>query len=433
MRKSKFVKSTIILMIGGLITKILSTGIRIIMTRMIGVKGIGLYMLISPTFMLLIALANLGLPIAISTLISKKKYYAKNLIFSVFPISSIINIVLFITLFVCSDFIAINLLNEPRVAIALKAIGFVLPFITITSLLRGYYFGKQRMIPHVVSNVVEDIVRLIVIIIGIPIALNYDIEIAVAFLVISNIFSEITAIIVLLIYLPKQIKLTEKLEFNKNYLKDILKISLPATGSRLIGTVGSFFEPIILTTILLSIGYTSDYIITEYGIITGYALPILLLPSFFSLAISQALIPNISEAYELKKYEYCKNKIIQAILFSMIIGVPVTLLLMLFPEVLLNLLYNTSEGSLYLQLMAPIFLIFYIQSPLVSAMQAMNKAKSAMIGTFIGTILKLTTLLILSYMKIGLIPLIIAISINIVFTTVYSAMKIRKYLKKDSI
>ena len=96
--KSKFVKSTIILMIGGLITKILGMVIKIITNRLIGTEGLGVYMLITPTFMLLIAIAQLGFPIAISKLVAEDKSNNKNLVFSTFPITIILNTIIMIIL-----------------------------------------------------------------------------------------------------------------------------------------------------------------------------------------------------------------------------------------------------------------------------------------------------------------------------------------------
>ena len=75
--RNKFIRSTVILLIGGAITKLLGMIIKIIMTRNIGSTGMGIYMLLSPTFMLLISLAQLGLPVAISTLIAKEEQKAK--------------------------------------------------------------------------------------------------------------------------------------------------------------------------------------------------------------------------------------------------------------------------------------------------------------------------------------------------------------------
>ena len=71
--KNKFIKSTIILIIGGLITKLLGFVIKIVYTRMIGEDGISLFMLVTPAYSLFITIAQLGLPIAISKLVAENK------------------------------------------------------------------------------------------------------------------------------------------------------------------------------------------------------------------------------------------------------------------------------------------------------------------------------------------------------------------------
>lgn len=429
MKKNKFIKSTIILIIGGFITKILGMLIKIVMTRLIGTEGIGIYMLISPTFMLLISLAQLGFPIAISKIVAEDRVNNKNIVFSIIPISLLINILIIIFMLLTSGYIANNLLHEPRSYYALICTGLVLPFISISSILRGYFFGKQKMIPHVVSNVTEDIIRLIIIMIGIPIFLTKGIEYAVAFIVLSNIISEITSIIVLFFFLPKNFKLERK-DFipNATNMKNIFRISIPTTSSRLIGNIGHFLEPVIVTTILLQIGYTNTFIVKEYGIINGYAMPLLLLPSFFTAAISQALLPIVSNNYTKGNLKYTKNKIKQACLISLLIGIPATIIFELFPQVLLNYIYNTNEGINYIRFLAPICLLHYIQAPISSSLQAMGKATDSMKGTLIGMLLKTIFLIILCYLKIGLWGLIIAISFNIFFVTIYDLKKVQKYL-----
>lgn len=429
MKKSKFIKSTIILLIGGFLTKLLGMVIKIVMTRLLGTKGIGTYMLISPTFMLLMGLSSLGMPIAISKLVAEDKRNNKNLVFSAIPIVIIIDIIIMTSLIFISPFIANNLLNEPKTYYALLAIGMVLPFISISSILRGYFFGKEKMIPHVVSNITEDLVRLIILAIGIPYFLNKGLEYAMTFIVLSNIASELTSIFILFFFLPKNFKLTKK-DFKpvKTNLKSIMNIGIPSTGSRLIGSIGFFLEPIILTYSLLKIGFTNDYIVTQYGIINGYVMPLLLLPSFFTNAISQALIPTVSHAYANGHKIYAKNKIKQAILFSLLIGIPATIFFELFPELPLKLIYNTTEGINYLRVIAPICLFHYIQSPVTSALQAMGKAKEAMFGTLEGMIIRTISLLV-GCLLFGIWGLIIATSLNILFVTIHQIYHIKKSLQ----
>lgn len=428
MKKSKFIKSSIILIIGGLITKILGMVIKIVTTRMVGTEGIGLFMLISPTYMLLVSIATFSFPIAISKLISEDKHNNKNIILSIMPISLSINIIIMVLLFIFGHFISYNLLHEPRTYLGIICIGFVLPFISISSIIRGYFFGKERMIPHVISNICEDIIRLIILVLGIPIFLVKGLEFTVAYLILSNIFSELTSIIILTLCLPK--KNISKKDFipNKKNLKNVFSISVPTTISRLIGNIGYFLEPIILTTVLLKVGYSNSFIINEYGIVSGYVLPLLLLPSFFTMAISQALIPVISKAYSNNNITYVKNKIKQAIFISLLIGIPVTIFFEIFPKFSLEFLYKTHVGISYLRFLAPICLFQYIQSPLTSSLQAMGKAKEAMNGTIIGMISRTLLLLSLSFLKIGIWGLIISTSISILLVTHHQYKQIKKVL-----
>lgn len=430
--KNKFVKSTLILMLGGAITKILGMIIKIVTNRLIGVEGLGVYMLITPTFMLLIAIAQLGFPIAISKLVAEEKNNNKNLVFSSLPISLTINIIIMIILLFSSSYISNNLLHDKRTLYAIRSIGFVLPFISISSILRGYFFGKQRMFPHIISNVTEDAVRLITIIIGVPIALKKGIESAVSFIVLSNIVSELSSILVLFFFLPKNFKITkEDISPNKKNIKDILNISIPTTGSRLIGNIGYFLEPIILTFFLLKTGYANTYIVKEYGILNGYVMPMLLLPSFFTLAISQALIPIVSKSYSDNNIIYVKKKIKQSILFSSLIGIPATIIFILIPEIPLKLIYNTTSGSTYMKYMAPICLLYYFQAPLSSSLQAMGKAKDSLKGTIIGVSVKLIILAIGCNLKIGLCGLVISTCANIIVVTIYDLRRVKKYLKRS--
>ncbi len=427
--KNKFIKSTLILIAGGFFTKLLGMIIKIVLTRLIGTEGIGLYSMIMPTFMLLNSIAQMGLPTALNILISSDKYNTKNLLSTAIIISLSIDLIILLFLILSCKFLATNLLNNSTLSFSLLSIGFVLPFITISNCLRSYFFAKQRMYPHVITNIIEDIVKLIFIVIGIPFFATKGIEYAVAFVIISNIFCELSSIIIFLFLIPNFKCNKKELIPNKNNTKALLKIAVPTTGSRLIGSIGYFLEPIIINYVLIKVGYTNNFIINEYGIINGYVMQLVLLPSFFTSAISQALIPVVSSNYAKKRYDYIKKKVKQAIFFSLLIGIPATIIFEFFPDFLLKFLFKTNKGITYIKVIAPICLLHYIQSPISSTLQAMNKAKISMIGTFIGMILRTVSLFIFSYFKIGLWSLIIATSINIIFVTSFDLRFVKKSLK----
>ena len=427
--KNNFIKSTIILILGGLIAKILGMIIKIALTRAISTEGIGIYSLILPTFNLFITLCSLGLPVAISKLVSEGKNNNKKIVLSIIPLMLLFNFILMIILLLLAPILSKYLLKNSITYYPLLMIGLTLPFICISSILKGYFFGKEKMFPATLSSIVEQLVRLILTIKLIPNLMYYSLSVAICGVVLINIISEFSSIIVLLWFTPKNVNINYKdFKHNKIVLKDLLNISIPTTGSRLLGSLTYFLEPIILTNILLKVGYTNKYITMQYGIINGYVYPLLLMPSFFTLAISSALLPVISNHYSKKDYKYSKYKIRQAIFLSLLIGIPCTIIFMTIPDILLKLIYNTTEGINYIKTTAPFFLMFYIQAPLTTSMQAMNIAREAMIGTFIGAIIKIILLLLLSYLKIGLWSLIIATIVNIFFITIHHIYYVKRKL-----
>ena len=431
MKKNKFIKSTIILTIGNVITKLINMLIRIGISRNIKASGMGVYMLVVPTFTLFISLAQMGLPIAISKLVSEKKNNNKKIMINATTTIMAFNLVLLLIIFLMASFISNHLLHDARTYKAIISIALVLPFISISSILRGYYFGKQNVIPHVCSNIAEDIIRMIVIIIGLPISYKYGLEYAISFIILANIVSETVSIIILLLFAPKNLKIKkEDLKPDLKTTKSVFRIGIPTTGSRILGSISACLEPIILTTVLIACGYNKDFIVTEYGIINGYVLPILVLPSFFTASLSSALIPVISEAYANNKINYAKEKLKQALKISFLIGLISTIFIILFSSKVLNIMYKTTMGINYIKIMAPIFLLYYIEMPLSAFMQATGFAKKAMYDNLIGIIFKILIIFIFGYLNIGLYNLIFAILIDILIVTFLHIKNTIKITKK---
>lgn len=429
MKKETFIKSTLILIVGGAITKALGMFIKIVMTRIVGVDGISLYMLIFPTFSLFMTISQLGFPVAISKLVAEERYNNKSLVFSIIPFSLIFNVFLMIIIILIAPTLANNLLREPRALYPILAIALVLPFDSLSSILRGYFFGKQKMLPHTISLITEQLVRLSLIVLITPTLLEKSLIAAVCSLVLVNMISELSSILMLLLFIPnkKNIKKEEIVPVLSN-VKNILAIALPTTGSRLIGSICYFFEPIILTLALTTIGYTSSYIVTEYGIIEGFVLPVLMLPNFFTNALSSALIPVASKNYADGNKNAIKKRLKQVIFVSLLIGLPLSIILMINPTFFLNLIYKTQEGGQYLRFIAPFFLILYIQAPLASILQALNKSKNIMYDNLIGTTVKILLIFVCSFLDIGLYGFLIAMIANIIIVTSLHFKTVKKEL-----
>lgn len=429
MFKNKFFISTFILLTGGFLSKFLGFILRIIISRNLGTEGLGLYSLLMPTFSLFIVIATLSFPVAISKLVATPNRSSKKIIFSIIPVSIIFNIFTILILFLISKPLATIFLKEERLIYPIICIGFTLPFIGLSSIIKGYFWGKQRMLPYILSNISEQILRLSILIICIPKCIEISIELTISVIILVNILSESFSIIVMLLGLPKGVKIKkEDIKPNTREIKDVLNISIPSTSSKIIGSLAHFFEPIILTNILLYVGYTSDYIITEYGIINGYVLGLLLIPQFFTQSISTALIPELSKYFSLGNKKKCIIRIKQIVALSLLIGLVSTTVICLFPKYFLNIIYNTNLGINYIKVLAPFMLMYFIDMPLSNSLQALDKSKESMYITVSSSAIKLLVITIFSFFQIGMYSLIISIIISLSFSTICYIKSIKKVL-----
>lgn len=421
--KNKFIKSTLILIMGGFITKILGMVIKIIVTRNISLEAMSNYMLVIPSYNLFITIVSGGLQIAVSKLVSENKLQKKKIIINALIIAMTISILLIILVVLLAKPISILLHNEDLYIPILSTL-LSIPFIGISNVLKGYFFGQNKMHVQVISNFLEQVIRIIMFITILP-NINNDLW-AVTFIIGSNLVNEFLSVIVLSLFINNKKINTKDIKIDNEIKKEILKTSIPSTLSRIIGTISYFFEPIIITNLLLINGFSKSYIRIEYGIITGYVMQLLLLPSFFSMAISQSIIPLISNAFINKKYDYIKRKIKEIIFLSFMIGFIYILILLINPTYFMKLIYNQTKGINYLKQMSFIFILLYIQGPLSSILQSINKAKDAMKITVIGVILKLLLTIILSFLHFGIYAYIYPMLINILFVTLLDYIVIKK-------
>ena len=404
---------------------------KIIYTRIAGVNVVGLYTMITPTFMLIISICQFSFPISISKISAEEKYDNKSLLKSAYFVGSIISIILIIILILTSNLIALSLHNK-LLAPAILSISVIIPFVMISSVQRGFLHGKEDMLPASITNVTEEIIKIILILFLLPIAISKGDITSVIFLILFNVITESSNILFMQKAISKKYISNKKGKVNKKIIKEILSISIPTTSVRLIASIGFFLEPIILTNTLLSSGYSPNYITMEYGIINSYIVPLLSIPSFFSISIASALLPNITKAYANKKYDEFNRKLLKLMFLSMLVGAVCLTIILIFPNEILKLVYNVNFGINYIYLIGPFFLILYMQPTLSVALQAMDKTNKLFLTSTISVIIKYSTLYILGKIGFGMNALIFAMIAGIVTTTSLVLIIVLKELKKKT-
>lgn len=430
-KNNLLIKNIIILLVSGALAKVLGMLGKIIYTRIAGVNVVGLYTMITPTFMLIISICQFSFPISISKISAEEKYDNKSLLKSAYFVGSIISIILIIILILTSNLIALSLHNK-LLAPAILSISAIIPFVMISSVQRGFLHGKEDMLPASITNVTEEIIKIILILFLLPIAISKGDITSVIFLILFNVITESSNILFMQKAISKKYISNKKGKVNKKIIKEILSISIPTTSVRLIASIGFFLEPIILTNTLLSSGYSPNYITMEYGIINSYIVPLLSIPSFFSISIASALLPNITKAYANKKYDEFNRKLLKLMFLSMLVGAVCLTIILIFPNEILKLVYNVNFGINYIYLIGPFFLILYMQPTLSVALQAMDKTNKLFLTSTISVIIKYSALYVLGKIGFGMNALIFAMIAGIVTTTSLVLIIVLKELKKKT-
>lgn len=407
MSKQSFLKGTIILLVAGFITRILGFFNRIFLARILGEEGIGLYMMAFPTFILVISLTQLGLPVAIAKQVAaansnnNSKEIKKILSVSLWT-TSLLAIIFTTLLIIFAPILTKTLLTDSRILIPILAITPVIPLIAISSVLRGYFQGIQDMKPSAISQVIEQTVRIGLVSICTSSLLKYGIEYGTAGAMISIIFGELASLLYVFIIFKKKKDFPIRKQFfhdvigsSKTFF-ELMQVALPTTGSRFIGSISYFFEPIVVAQSLSIAGVTSIVATKQYGELAGYAMPLLLLPTFITFALSTSLVPSISEAVTQNNTQLIEYRIQQTIRSMLIIGGWSTVIMYIFASPILKLMYGSDSAAIYIQIMAPCFLFFYLQAPFQSILQAINLASVSMMNSLIGNLIKILFIFILA-------------------------------------
>ncbi|WP_096440378.1 stage V sporulation protein B [Alteribacter populi] len=429
MTKQSFLKGAFILILAGLITRILGFVNKIVVARIMGAEGVGLYMMAVPTLLLIIALTQLGLPVAISKLVAEAdavgdRLRIKRILVVSLTITAVLSVIFTTVMVIGAPLISKTLLTDARAFYPLVAISPIVPIVALSSVLRGYFQGLQNMKPTAYSQVIEQIVRITLVATFTTALLPYGIEFAAAGAMISVVIGELASLLFMIYQFKRKKRFKVRKQFfehvkgGRSTLNNLLSIALPTTGSRLIGSVSFFFEPIVVAQSLAIAGVATAVATAQYGELAGYVIPLLLLPTFITYSLSVSLVPAISEAASQKNYATIHYRLDQALRLALVSGGGAAIVLYMFAEPIMSLMYNAPEVAAYVVIMAPFSIFLYFQGPLQAALQALSLAKAAMYNSLIGAVVKIAAIFVLaSRPELGIMGAALAIVTGFILVT----------------
>ncbi len=339
-----------------------------------------IYSLTLPTLTLLLNIAQLGIPTTISKLIAKKRYPTFKIMQVSLLILFSIDLIIGAIYIFCVPSIANVYLKNNLTLPTLYGMVLLLPLVSLTSLLKGYFIGIDQVEKTNHCQISEELARLLFILIFVDIIDKNNISFLSFFAMFSTIIGEIASLIHLVVSMNlkgKKIKKRLKIENqdNKVIMNSIMKFSMMSTSTRIIGSIIYFLEPIIYTHLMLKANVSQTDLTLEYGIVNSYVFPLLLLPSFFANCISIYMLPKLSSQIEKKNYKKSKSIFLSVTALSFFSGLVCLLIIFLFPEFFTKILYGKVIGIAYIKKYSFLISIYFLQFPIHVALIAFDKEK----------------------------------------------------------
>ncbi|MEG1867718.1 MAG: polysaccharide biosynthesis protein [Clostridiales bacterium] len=399
MVRESIVLGTGILILTNFAVKILSLIYRGVLIRLMGSEGLGLSEMVMPLFSFLLVLASLGIPLAISNLISGDIKKAKTLSILKTGITMLFISSIFVTAAALLIFPLVRdyILSDPRIYL-----GFLLFFpsiilISVFSAYRGYFQGSHQSSFIGKSQSVEQVVR-----VSIGIALvyflinaNYRLSVLIGSLSVATFFAELAGGIYLWLHFKKQKNSYKtKGKFSFDIAKEMLYMGGPITVSRIATTAAITFQAVLIPKALILSGYTLFEAASLYGYFSGVALTILHLPAIVTGAITVPLIPSVAEAQKKKDIPLLHKRIRDSIMFTTYTAIPMLGFIFYFATPICGILFAAKEAGPMLALFSLGGILLYLQQPMVAVLQGLNYFKELLLCLVIGDGLYIVMLVI---------------------------------------
>lgn len=407
MKKNSFVEGTMIATIFIILVKILGMLYVVPFYSIIGSKGAALYSYAYNIYLIFLSISSAGIPNAISKLISEYDTLgyieAKARSYKISKkIISILSIISFLALFIFAKNFAHLILGELKGGNTIEDVAFVIrcvsvsilvvPFLSVT---KGYLQGHKFMTPSSISQLIEQIVRIAVILIGSYLTyrvLNTSLTFAVGISLLGAFLGALVADL----YLINKIRRNKKeLNLDKEYKKDkitnkeiikkIAMYSIPIIIINLITNVYSSTDMILISRTIQHLGYSASDVEFITSSISTWCPKISMVVNSIVLGMTMSLIPSIVSSYVEKNYESVNNKINKALQIILFASIPMTVGISMLSTPIWTTFYNTNPlGSLILKLNIFTALLVNINLATSTMIQSMNKFKAVYIAVISG-------------------------------------------------
>lgn len=412
---SNLLKGTMILTIGLLLSRIIGILYVIPFYQIIGEEYIALYQYAYTPYSIMLAIAVSGVPVAVSKFVSKYNAmgdYAtgRKLVKSSMLLMTITGFLGFLVLFFLAEPISHLIIEDDEavfsvndVASVIKFVSFAVIVVPLMSLIRGFFQGYQHMTPTAVSQLWEQIVRILFVLAGgffVVYIFNGTEKTAVSFAVFAAFLGAIASLVVLYWYWKKL-----KPEFNTllnssgkvssdvsltNIYKEMLIYTVPFALVGVINPLFQFIDMITFNSAMSSIGIGGDVSNTLLGMLNFSAHKLVMIPVMLATGFSMALIPFITSYYAKQDFVQVRKSLDQSFQILLFLTVPAAMGISFLADEFYLVFYEVSErGATVLAHYAPVAILFALYPVTTSILQGIDRQKLIILNLLLGILTKL--------------------------------------------
>ncbi|HHY41589.1 MAG TPA: polysaccharide biosynthesis protein [Thermoanaerobacterales bacterium] len=411
-RKDSFLKGALILTIAGFIVKILGAAYRIPLALLIKDEGMGLYQMAYPIYLILLSISTAGLPTAISKMVSEDaalgKYKNAYRIFVVsLVVLALVGLVLTVVLIAGAELLSIRVYQNPKAYYSIVSIAPAIFFVSVMSCFRGFFQGLQDMTPSAISQIVEQIGRVVAVFILANILLPYGVEFAAAGAAFGPVAGAVAGLIVLiLVYYNRRGYLLTKMSLDTSrtfedfvhIIYRLFSFAIPITLGGLVSPFMNMADAAIVSSRLQYAGFSVKRATELFGQLTGMAAPLVNLPVVATTALSASLVPAISEAVALNNRQMIASRAETGMRFSIIFGLPAAVGMYVLAEPITVLLYKNAEAGISLEVLSWGVVFLALTQTTTGILQGIGQTMIPVKNMFIGAAIKV----VINYVLTGI-------------------------------
>lgn len=408
LKRFTFLKNAFILTITSLLLRTIGIFFRVYLSNKIGAEGMGLYQLIVSIYVLASTFATSGISTGVTRLIAEEggqgtRRSVRRILRRAIFISLLIGVASAAAMVFGAGLISQYWLRDMRAVPSLKILSIGLPFMGVTSCLRGYFIARRKASSTSYAQMFEQLVRIGAILLIIDRFAAFGMSAACAAVMIGDTLAEIGSCLYLGIgYLRDRRKLPTTgcpPARKKGIFRELISIAVPITAGRYLNSALRTVENLLVPNCLTRYSGSKERALSEFGMLKGMAMPILFFPSSFLSAFSTLLIPEISEAAAMNQKRRVEQAVHTSLRVTLLLSIPISGVFALFSKPLGQLIYGSEEVGFLIGVLAPIMPFMYLESVVDGLLKGLDQQVSSLKYSVLDSVLRITAIFFLVPMR----------------------------------